>query len=358
MTQTSATPQWVDHVLDLAAQEATGRFVVASEPSDTDGWILLRDGEIAGASGDVRRPLLGRRLVAFGLLSEQQVTQHLSVLRQQQGRRLLDLLIHEHAVPESFFTSYLRNTLAEQVGSMTAFAEPVTHFEPGPVPHAPLRLPVHEVLTAAFGMSHSFPEQIADLAVRGVGAPPPELPVLHGAVMRSADGSRRPGEIADDCGLTVAETVQVLTDLHGRRLVQLVRPAVPPAAPAAAPPASAPIPPAAAATPPPLGPPPPAPPAPRTGPVPVIRPLAPEPVERESEGAPRSTPEGRREALTALAALTEPSEATPSPAPPPPPEPQAEVTTTSPRIWTKRPTRPANPMESGDVLRELKSLGD
>ena len=61
-------PSWADELLDLAAQEATGRLVVLSSAGD-EGWVEFRDGELVGVSAASRRPLLARRLTAFGVMA-------------------------------------------------------------------------------------------------------------------------------------------------------------------------------------------------------------------------------------------------------------------------------------------------
>jgi len=204
------------------------------------------------------------------------------------------------------------------------------------------------------------------------------------SVLAAADGRRRPVDVADACGLTAAETIQVINELSRKKLAELVTGTEhsswgeagvlslgPPAGPAMdvplprthtspdpestrpAGPVAYPATPAASAVPK----------APAAAAPPVITPFAPAPVEPEPEppARTRSVPEDRREALSALKSLTEAVAADAEPPVPHVPavkEPQSEVTTTSPRVWANRPIRPANPMESGEVLRELKSLGD
>lgn len=359
-------PSWADELLDLAAQEATGRLVVLSSAGD-EGWVEFRDGELVGASAASRRPLLARRLVAFGVMTESDVAALLSALRAQTGRRLIDVLVHDRLVPDAFIAGFVRNTMAEQLGVMAAFPGAQYRFRSGPVHQSVPPQRADEVLATALAVNHEFPQELLDHALKRADDQGTELPPVFRSVLAACDGTRPAPDVADACGLTVAETVQVLTDLRNRRLVTLVpRPAQDPWQVALAGEAPAAVQPAAAASPPV----PPAPPAPDparppaaapTTPVEppiVLTPLAPEPVEPEPVAA-ADSPESRRAALNALADLTEAvAGAPPVPHVPPVDEPQSEVTTTSPRVWANRPTRPANPMESGDVLRELKSLGD
>ena len=371
-------PSWADELLDLAAQEATGRLVVLSSAGD-EGWVEFRDGELVGVSAASRRPLLARRLTAFGVMAAPDVAALLSALRAQTGRRLIDVLVHDRLVPDAFITGFVRNTMAEQLGVMAAFPEAQHHFRSGPVHQSVPPQRADEVLATALAVSHTFPQELQDHALKRSDDQAAEVPPVFRSVLEACDGSRSAPDVADACGLTVAETVQVLTDLRNRRLVGLVpRPAQDPwqvalagegpaaSTPQPTPPAPAPAPaPARASSAPPVGDPVPAP-APATVPTPaataeppiVLTPLAPEPVEPEPVASDGS-PESRRAALNALADLTEAvAGAPPVPHVPPVDEPQSEVTTTSPRVWANRPMRPANPMESGDVLRELKSLGD
>lgn len=381
-SETSHRPRWADDLLDLAAEEATGRLVVVSE-SGEEGWIQLRDGSLAAVSAAARRPLLSRRLTAFEVMSAQDVRTLKDRVRQTPGARLLDLLIHERLVPETFAQGYLRNTMAEQLGALMDEKVAQVRFEPGRIQPMPMLQSAHEVLATAVAVPHEFPPDMADRVLRGAdGAHADLVPILR-SVIRAADGHARPVDVADACGLTAAETLQVITDLRSRQLLEVVvdhdreswhtvgslslappsGPAMPaPPLPAAghstpqAPAASAPAPAAAAAAPPPQ---------PPAAPPPVIKPFAPAPVEPEPEidvrPAAAAGADNRREALSALKNLTEAVAAQaepPVPHVPPVKDPQSEVTTTSPRIWANRPSRPADPMESGDVLRELKSLGD
>lgn len=388
-TEPRRAPPWADDLLDLAAEEATGRLVVVVDAGE-EGWIQLRDGSLSAVSAATRRPLLSRRLTAFEVMTSDEVRAAMATVRQTPGAHLLDLLIHDRLVPEAFVVGYLRNTMAEQLGAIMAAGATEVRFEPGRVPRVnPLLLSVHEVLATATAIPHTFPDDIADLVLRAAAGPPPELVPIMRSVLAAADGRRRPVDVADACGLTAAETIQVINELSRKKLTELVagtehsgwgdagvlslgppagpamdvplprtdtapgtgatRPAGPaafPAAPAAPAAAAAPNAPAAAAV------------APET-----ITPFAPAPVETEPapSARTRSLPEDRREALSALKSLTEAVAADAEPPVPHVPavkEPQSEVTTTSPRVWANRPTRPANPMESGEVLRELKSLGD
>lgn len=375
VTGPSPRPSWADELLDLAAQEATGRLVVSSSDGD-EGWIEFRDGELVGASAASRRPLLARRLTAFGVMSTADVAALLSALRSQSGRRLIDVLVQDRLVPPAFIAGFVRNTMAEQLGVMAAFSASRHRFQSGPVHQSVPPQRVDEVLATALAVSHTFPDDLRDNALRQAGNPGDSLPPIFRSVLASCDGSRSAADVADSCGLTVAETLQVLTDLRNRALVELVARSV--AEPwqvplhgpadaerlAAQPPPVAAVPPTAPPTPaaPPMGVAaaanPVAPPTPPVEPPTVVTPLAPEPVEPEPVAAAES-PESRRAALNALADLTDAvAGGAPVPHVPAVDEPQSEVTTTSPRVWGNRPMRPANPMESGDVLRELKSLGD
>ena len=379
-TEPSRRPTWADDLLDLAAEEATGRLVVVTDGGE-EGWIQLRDGSLSAVSAAARRPLLTRRLTAFEVMTGDDVRVLMDRVRQTPGARLLDLLIHERLVPEAFVQGYLRNTMAEQLGALLHQPVVEVHFEPGRVPRVnPMLLNVHEVLATAAAIPHTFPPDIADLIVQTTVGRQPELVPIMRSVLAAADGHRRPVDVADSCGLTAAETIQVLTELTRQRLVELVADVehgqwgdgilslAPPAGPAMASPAAAagqfppatsrpsaaanPRAPAAASA------------AAAAPAPPVIKPFAPAPVEPEPPEevvVVRSAPESRREALSALKNLTEAVAADaepPVPHVPPVKDPQSEVTTTSPRVWANRPVRPANPMESGDVLRELKSLGD
>lgn len=383
-TEPRRAPPWADDLLDLAAEEATGRLVVVVDAGE-EGWIQLRDGSLSAVSAATRRPLLSRRLTAFEVMTSDQVRAAMATVRQTPGAHLLDLLIHDRLVPEAFVVGYLRNTMAEQLGAIMAGGATEVRFEPGRVPRVnPLLLSVHEVLATATAIPHTFPDDIADLVLRATTGSPPELAPIMRSVLAAADGRRRPVDVADACGLTAAETIQVINELSRKKLAELVTGTEhsswgeagvlslgPPAGPAMdvplprthtspdpestrpAGPVAYPATPAASAVPK----------APAAAAPPVITPFAPAPVEPEPEppARTRSVPEDRREALSALKSLTEAVAADAEPPVPHVPavkEPQSEVTTTSPRVWANRPTRPANPMESGEVLRELKSLGD
>ncbi len=381
-TEPRRAPPWADDLLDLAAEEATGRLVVVVDAGE-EGWIQLRDGSLSAVSAATRRPLLSRRLTAFEVMTSDQVRAAMATVRQTPGAHLLDLLIHDRLVPEAFVVGYLRNTMAEQLGAIMAGGATEVRFEPGRVPRVnPLLLSVHEVLATATAIPHTFPDDIADLVLRATTGSPPELAPIMRSVLAAADGRRRPVDVADACGLTAAETIQVINELSRKKLAELVAGTEhsswgeagvlslgPPAGPAMdvplprthtspdpestrpAGPVAYPATPAASAVPK----------APVAAAPPVITPFAPAPVEPETPARTRSVPEDRREALSALKSLTEAVAADAEPPVPHVPavkEPQSEVTTTSPRVWANRPTRPANPMESGEVLRELKSLGD
>ena len=378
-------PSWADDLLDLAAQEATGRVVVVSSTGE-HGWLHLRDGALTGVSAATRRPLLSRRLTAFEVMSGDDVRKALDSIRQQPGVRLVDILIDQRMVPSAFIESYLRNTMAEQLGAILNSSVAEVRYEPGRVQRvSPLLMGVHEVLATAAAVPFMFPDDIRDHLMQAVagaqGGPAP----IHRSVLTASDGHRRPVDVADLCGLTAAETLQVIAELQqhsaleltadpehdqwhgvtgdetlslapatGELVAEPVRPSLPPSTE----PETLTLPAAAAIHPrtPPIDAPPP--------PMPAVKPFAPAPVEPEIESDPvpagRGSNGNRREALSALKDLTDAvlADSQSEAGPPPAHEPQAEVTTTSPHVWSTRPVRPANPMESGDVLRELKSLGD
>lgn len=365
VTGPSPRPSWADELLDLAAQEATGRLVVSS-PDGDEGWIEFRDGELVGASAASRRPLLARRLTAFGVMADSEVSALLSALRAQPGRRLLDVLVHDRLVPPAFIAGFVRNTMAEQLGVMAAYPSPHHRFQSGPVHQSVPPQRVDEVLATALAVGHTFPTDLQEHALQRIADPADSLSPIFLSVLAACDGSSTAADVADQCGLTVAETRQVLTELRGHALIELVErpgvdpwqvPVTPPQSLPAPPPGAVPSPAPAPTTQPETRAPAPQPTQPTVPPV-VITPLAPEPVEPEPVEA-AASPESRRAALNALADLTDAAAGSaPVPHVPAVEEPQSEVTTTSPRVWGNRPMRPANPMESGDVLRELKSLGD
>ncbi len=388
-TTSRQRPEWADDLLDLAAQEATGRVVVVAS-SGEHGWIYLRDGSLSGVSAAIRRPLLSRRLTAFQVMSADDVRRILQAIRQEPGTRLIDVLVNQRLVPITFIESYLRNMMAEQLGAMLASGLVQVRYEPGRVQRvSPLLMSVHEVMATATAVPYTFPRDMVDqVMIASPGAHRDATPV-HQAMLLASDGHRRPVDVADLCGLTAAETLQLIGELQQLHVLQLVpdtdhqqwreatgvdtlslAPAPEPtpdeiaaepdvltlpAGPPIAPPATvSPGIPAAASHPATIDAPPP----------PMPQPFAPEPVEMEPAAEPqiqRIGAQDRRDALSVLKGLTDAAAkdaASEEPSAAPAHEPQAEVTTTSPRVWGNRQGRPANPMESGDVLRELKSLGD
>lgn len=248
-TPLTSRPAWADELLDLCAQEATGRLLVRSAEGE-EGWIEIRDGSLAGASAAGRRVLLGRRLTSFGVMSAADVSQILSSLRDRRGQRLLDVVLQDRLVPEDFVADFLRNSLAEQLGAMTGYRDATHHFESTTVPHVPVPVDPHDAVADALTGSHLFPDEMGDAAVRALSSGAADVPPVYQAVLAAADGRRRPVEIADECGLTVAEAVVALTDLRNRNLVDIVDrslvgawqipgadpvPAAPPAGPAVTP---------------------------------------------------------------------------------------------------------------------------
>lgn len=384
-------PEWADELLDLAVQEATGRFVVASRSGEY-AWMWLRDGQLSGVSAAARRPLLSRRLLAFRVLSPDRVEQALASIRTQPGQRLLDRVIQDRLAPLSFIDAYVRHVMAEQMASMLNTSVDDVSFEPGRVQRvSPLLLGVHDMMVAAANTPYVIPDEIAEHVMAASRTDFPHSYAIQRSVLAASDGRRRPVEVADECGLTAAEMLQIIADLGHHGVLELTAgperdnwmdvaweeaPQIP------APAAAVPVIEAAPVTPEPLvaarppDPPPPAnehphlevPPPPLAAPSPPEPQPQPQPPETEAVTAaeprdddlvtlPESTPASRRDAMSLLASLTD-STGTDDPPPEPHAEPQAEVTTTSRApVWTKRQSRPNNPMETGEVLRELQSLG-
>lgn len=389
-------PEWADELLDLVVQEATGRFVVASRAGEY-AWMWLRDGQLSGVSAAARRPLLSRRLLAFRILTQDQLEKALAAIRDQPGQRLLDRVIQDRLAPLSFIDAYVRHVTAEQMASMLHTSVDDVSFEPGRVQRvSPLLLDVHDMMAAAAVTPFVIPDEIAEHVLTATHPDFPHSYAIQRAVLAASDGRHRPVEVADLCGLTAGETLQIIADLEGHGVLALAagpqrdnwmdvsaeEPAALDAAPAAAEDEAVPVieaaPPTAPAAPPPAPaeaePVPAAEPKPEPGPEPAAepehtaRPSFPPPAADEHPVAgpeqpeelvrlPEPSPASRRDAMSLLASLTDSIAAEPTP--PPTPEPQAEVTTTSRApVWTSRQSRPNNPMESGEVFRELASLGD
>ena len=378
---TTAPPplaEWTEELLDLVAQEATGR-VVLSGAAGEQGWLYLRDGLVSGVSASARRPLLAHRLIAFDALPAPQVQRALAAVRQQPGMRLLDLIVSQRLVAHGFVETFLRNVMAEHVAVMLHGPGGELRLEAGRVQRStPLLVDLHDVLTIASVVPFAFPEEIADHSMTAIAGSFAAAAAIHRSVMTASDGRRRPVDVADECGLTAGETLQVMAELQQHGALELAPPssgtwsdpltgAAPlpgaGAAPATLQPAAVHVPPATTlpdpAAPTPAPPKPTAPESPP--PPPVVTPFTPAAVEEVPPPQRAAhTGESRREALSALKNLTDAiADPGAAHADPPPTEvaPQAEVTTTG-RVWANRPVRPADPMESGDVLRELKSLGD
>ena len=355
---TRSRPKWTDELLDLAAQEATGRLVVSGE-AGASGWLYLRDGLLCGVSGAARRPLLSRRLVAFGVLDADRVAAELIRARSRPGVRLVDLLVADRLASDLFIETYLRNSMAEQLSAMLNAPSAGVSYEPGRVQRTgPLMVATQDVLATALVAPHEFPAELTAVALSASGTDPKGLLTIHRAVRSASDGRQEPLEVAESCGLTTAEMIQVISDLRQAGALTLRPMTAPDARRGMAPP-----PPVSVA----MAPPPESPPAAEPLPevataapedVIVLRPFAPAPVEPDVDAEPAQRgPHERREALSALKNLTE--GLTDSAPAPPSHEPQAEVTTTAPpRAWNTRTQKPTDPMASGDVLRELKSLGE
>ncbi|MFN8125195.1 MAG: hypothetical protein U0R64_01600 [Candidatus Nanopelagicales bacterium] len=356
---------WAEGLLDLVVQEATGRVVLSGSAGEY-GWVYLRDGLLSGISAGARRPLLAQRLAAFAALPPVQIDQALAAVKRQPGLRLLDLIVAERLVPQGFVETYLRNVMAEHLAVLLHGPPAQLRLESGRVQRsAPLLLDPHEVLSLALVVPYAFPDEVAEHAMTASGNDYSAAATIHQSVLAVSDGRRRPVDVADECGLTAGETLQVIAELQQHGALELTPSgaatwsdplAGPPPPPAATPPT---LPPPRAATPPPVAAPPPRP-EPEPTAEPVVTPFAPEPVEEEPTVRPPRSGESRREALNALKNLTDAlvdPDSAPAPGPAETPSPQAAVTTTG-RVWSVRPQRPADPMESGDVLRELKSLED
>jgi hypothetical protein len=96
----------------IALTKKTGALTVRS--GEHEGRVLFRGGEVTFAVADVRRVALGARLVAVGLVPEEQVTRVLERKRDQ-GGDVLGLLLDEAVLDEEGVDAFLRGQIEDAV---------------------------------------------------------------------------------------------------------------------------------------------------------------------------------------------------------------------------------------------------
>lgn len=214
---------WLDHALDLAVQEATGQLIIVS-PTGDHNWLWFRDGQVTGVSAPARRPLLAQRLVAFNVMTQQSVDKALTAARETPGTRLMDIILTEQAAPEAFLRDFLAATMSEQLAQIEEAGIRETSFRTGEARRiSPLLVDLRDVIAGARSGLHQIPADIADLAV----ATQPGVtltPGIEQSFVNVCDGHRRPGQLADQLGLTLDETVSLLHQLLASKAVYLLDP--------------------------------------------------------------------------------------------------------------------------------------
>jgi hypothetical protein len=96
----------------IALTKKTGALTVTSE--GREGKVLFRGGEVCFAVSDVQRVALGARLVAAGLVGEDQVTRVLERKRDE-GGDVVALLLDEAALDEDAVDAFLRGQIEDAV---------------------------------------------------------------------------------------------------------------------------------------------------------------------------------------------------------------------------------------------------
>ena len=214
---------WLDHALDLAVQEATGQLIIVS-PTGDHNWLWFRDGQVTGVSAPARRPLLAQRLVAFDVMTQQSVDKALTAARETPGTRLMDIILAEQAAPEAFLRDFLAATMSEQLAQIEEAGIRETSFRTGEARRiSPLLVDLRDVIAGAHSGLHQIPADIADLAVStqpGVTV----APGIEQSFVNVCDGHRRPGQLADQLGLTLNETMALLQQLLASEAVYLSDP--------------------------------------------------------------------------------------------------------------------------------------
>ncbi|MDZ7576801.1 MAG: hypothetical protein U0904_01280 [Candidatus Nanopelagicales bacterium] len=201
-----------NELLDLVAQGASGRLIISGPDGDT-GWVWLRDGHVCGVSSACRTPLLAARLAAFGVLSRAQIANALSATRTSPGTRLIDVLLSKRGVPEDFLTEFATATAGEHLAVALRQGVSSTRFENGRLPQtSTLLLPAMRVLEqAARYRDAAQPRQSRLLAV-DTGAHE-GLVTIQQAIVSSCVGDVDTVGIADRCGLTILEAVELVEPL-------------------------------------------------------------------------------------------------------------------------------------------------
>jgi hypothetical protein len=360
--------------LDLAAQEATGRLLVAS-PDGNYGWLWLRDGLLSGVSGPGPRPLLANRLATFELLPKSQISKIVVETRSRPSVRMLEVVAELGSVPPTFLHDFVAITAAEQLALLEAMPIDHVRFESGNVHRSgPAMLLVHEVFSQCRTLRTELSGVAADARfTTGRSATGPNDAVAR-TLTTYCDGSRDLRQLAYVSGLTQHESVVWLEAMLAMNQVQLFEaddqpftdwetqtplplqdesaPMVEPRAQTAA----------RSGEPPRPLPPPPGPPSQPAGTgQPVVRPSGPRPPD---------SPEGRRDLLSTLAALSAEAEArsaAPHLAPPSsdpaadreqaPLEGDAEPDTDAASVFTAA-TPPGGRGIASEMFRELHSLGE
>jgi hypothetical protein len=217
-------PLWVDDLLDLASQEATGRVLIAAPIGDR-AWLWLRDGLLTGLSAAMRRPLIAKRLVAFQQLSSANVTKALESIRTQPGARLLDVLLSDRLVSEEFVVDFVRRTMAEQMSSLLHSGVVDVVFEPGRTQRlSPVLMETLDIVNLGMSVHYRIPDELARVALFADATDFPDARPIDQAFLSACDGHRRPAEVGDSCGLTFSETEDLVRRLADLDVLQLLHP--------------------------------------------------------------------------------------------------------------------------------------
>ena len=180
------------------------------ERNEERGMVCVREGRVSFAAGPRSAQPLGKRLVAEGIVSENQLRQALGLQKiqtqEKAGRRLGQVLVEEGFVDARSLDLFVREALYEALFDLFLWDSGTVRFEQGEsckVHEIGILAPVEAVLqemTKRLDEWHRIRDRIPSLDVLFVIAP-------------------GPGEKSSDIHLSPAEWL-VLSELHGGRTVR------------------------------------------------------------------------------------------------------------------------------------------
>ncbi|MEP7192874.1 MAG: hypothetical protein ABI903_08415, partial [Actinomycetota bacterium] len=226
------TEGFTDRLQEVAGN-GTGSLQVQDVTRERCGWVFLEDEDVVAVLVDGYQPRLGRRLTSSGLVGIDDMSQVLTVVKNEYDPRIAVECVTRGLVDAATMEVLYREFMLSAASSINEWDLGTYHWVADATPwegrSAPVSVPA--LVNAMARREEHWAQLWKDLSAETI---PDRIPVSAGrdgqytaetpdesAVLAAVDGQRTVDEVAGECGFTRFQAGHLLAGLMAKRVLDL-----------------------------------------------------------------------------------------------------------------------------------------